>query len=146
MPKRVNETKAGVSIAAWVILDKKGNLAAKVHAHFADSGVVTVDVYNLDGTPLQQGRASGWGYDKLTAALSGVTIAGVKIYDHCGGFADEEIALKARMVKAYAKNPDAAEKRAAKLGMRFANGGDSCFFISGLDRLLAFGFTVIQAI
>lgn len=29
--------------------------------------------------------ASGWGYDKLTAALAGCTVGGVELGDHCDG-------------------------------------------------------------
>lgn len=37
-----------------------------------------------DGNPTQFiGMASGFGYDKLTAALQGMTVGGVELGDHC---------------------------------------------------------------
>ncbi len=33
----------------------------------------------------QAGSAGGYGYDKLTAALAGMTIDGYTMADHCGG-------------------------------------------------------------
>lgn len=47
MAKQVRETAAGKSISAYVVLNKKGNHVATVNAHFANSGAVTVDVWNL---------------------------------------------------------------------------------------------------
>lgn len=82
--KYVSDTKAGRAIAAWIVLSPAGNVVGKINAHYGDSGTVTVDVWdwdpNREGSPdhviFQQGRAGGYGYDKLTAALSGLAICG----------------------------------------------------------------------
>lgn len=82
---RVDESKAGKSIAAFIIL-KGDSYVGKIQAHFGDSRV-TVNVWSWTGEESQyaESSASGYGYDKLTAALSksGVTFDGLPIYDHC---------------------------------------------------------------
>lgn len=47
MATQVRETKAGSSVSAYVVLNKKGEHVATVNAHFANSGRVSVDVWNL---------------------------------------------------------------------------------------------------
>lgn len=84
MAKLVAETAAGRSIRALVILNEKGEEVAKVHAHYSNSGRVTVDVFNFPGAYLQQGVATGHGYDKFTAAIRGLVIDGHEILDHSG--------------------------------------------------------------
>ena len=82
MVKFVRESAAGKSISAWVVTNRRGECVAKVQAHFAPSGGVSVDVFNA-GRDVQHGRAGGYGYDKLTAALSGLVVAGHTLADHC---------------------------------------------------------------
>jgi hypothetical protein len=119
----------------------------------------------------QTGRAGGYGYDKKAAALSGLMIDGHTMADHCGNVPEAE-AQRARLFREYCKahdirggntDPEYWRKRAAKIGCRFANwqeGGDtrwgsppprigrytSLHFDSGLDRLQALGYRVINAI
>lgn len=81
--KQVRETNAAKSISAYVILDKRNRHVATVQVHYGNS-TVSVDVWHNDATPLQQGRAGGYGYDKFAAALSGLTIDGHAMTDHCG--------------------------------------------------------------
>lgn len=152
--KQVRETKAGKSISAWVVLDKKNKVVANVQAHYSDSGAVTVDVWTPNGE-LQQGRASGWGYDKTVAAMRGIIIDGITLTDHCG----EDEASK-RLLKRYIKAAGAGEinretqknwgKKAAKMGARFANWSDrhynSLHIEAGLDRLASMGYRVLTAI
>lgn len=162
--KQVRETKAGSSISAYVVMKDKKEIAT-VQAHFGNS-TVTVNIW--DGhNELQQGRAGGYGYDKFTAALSGMTISGVTLNDHCGTNKATE-----RMLKAYRKEIKGLSRderrehekkwqvKAEKKGMRFANyckvnqGDEDCkeyvytslFLESGLDKLKMLGFNVIQAI
>lgn len=47
MAIQVRETAAGKSVSAYVVLNKKGQHVATVNAHFSNSGVCTVDVWNL---------------------------------------------------------------------------------------------------
>lgn len=61
---RVNETAAGRSIGAWVILDKKGRMVAQVHAHYGNRGKVTVDVLNFgDDNHARTAQAMGYTLD-----------------------------------------------------------------------------------
>ena len=82
MVKFVRESAAGKAISAWTITNGRGEYVATVQAHSAPSGGVSVDVFD-SGRDVQHGSASGYGYDKLTAALSGLVIAGHTLADHC---------------------------------------------------------------
>ncbi len=147
--KRVTQTAAGKSISAYVIL-KKGKEVANVQAHFGNS-VVTVDIW-AQGMELQQGRAGGGGYDKFTAALSNAVIDGIKLNDHCG--TNEETEKILSLYHSGKLSEKAAKVKAAKIGASFANYGmlgkkkkyGSLYLLSGLDKLKAIGYTVIQAI
>lgn len=54
MATQVRETKAGSSISAYVVLNKKGEHVATVNAHFSNGGTVTVDVWNLGTYPVER--------------------------------------------------------------------------------------------
>ena len=82
MTKYVRETRAAKSIKAFVIM-KGARHIATVQAHYGDSRVL-VNVWLNDGTPMQNGTASGGGYDKFTAALSCLKIDGHVMSGHCG--------------------------------------------------------------
>lgn len=150
--KRIYETPAGRSLSAIVIL-KRGRYVGKVVAHHGNS-VVTVEVVQTaeaaarcakalrldDYAMMRQGRASGYGYDKMTAALADMVIDGHRLTDHCGD----------------RKKPPAsgAWPRDAKAprGWRFANWSDKaggwtdCYQESGLDYLRALGYDVLQVL
>lgn len=81
--KYVADTKAGKSISAYVILNKKGDQVAIVRAHFSDGGTCTVNVFDNASDGIQHATASGYGYDKFGHALSGLSIDGHKMSDHC---------------------------------------------------------------
>lgn len=84
MKKRyVNETSAAKSVSAYLVLTKGGTLVAKVQAHFANSGGVLVNVFNVREGEFGCGYATGYGYDKFTAALAGLEIDGHLMTDHC---------------------------------------------------------------
>lgn len=145
--KQVRETKAGKSVSAWIVLKGKRQVAA-VHAHYSDGGTVLVNVFNYGDKnrsakdkPFQAGKAGGYGYDKFTAALSGLEIDGHKLTDHCQGH----------------KKPVNGHKvfkrdEKAPRGWHFANynsegnGYSDCYRIEGLKYLEAIGYTVISAI
>lgn len=150
MTKRIEDTAAGKSLSAWVILNKKGVQIGRVQAHYANSGGVTVEVhqwgddvmsrvavamgYMLDdegkiatfnGKPckeagewpyvvaaVQRGHAGGYGYDKKTAALSGLIIDGHVMSDHCR---DGLKRPKGRLWQ------DSDKARLAKRGYRLSN-------------------------
>jgi len=132
--RQVRETKAGKSISAWIITRGQRHVAT-VQAYYGDSGRVQVDVWHAsrmtDGTfpELQQRSASGYGYDKLTAALSGLTIDGIRLHDHA------EPAEKGSCEGLRGANWDAAKKDYGNY-----------FYAPGLEILTALGYTVIQAI
>ena len=150
--KQVRETKAGKSVAAWVVLRADGTHVATVQAHYSDAGAAQVDVWNFDATnPTrvrmdaakaygpQQGRAGGYGYDKLVAALSGMEIDGHRLTDHCG----ESLPLPEGM-------DHFPEGYKAPAGYSLANwtseGYRDCYRLACLEYLQALGYRVIQAI
>ncbi len=148
--KYVRETAAGKSISAIVIL-RGARHVATIQAHYANSGGVRVDVWQTDQRALercaaaharafgpgaladdfmhQQGHASGYGYDKYAAALSGLWIDGIQMADHCGRDrkTDRLLARYHRDVAATSGGPccqkiaKAYEAKAAKIGAHFAN-------------------------
>ena len=157
--KYVSETKAGKSVSAWIILKRHRHIAT-VQASFSDGGTCLVNVFNYGdknksaALNCQSGRAGGYGYDKLTAALSGLEIDGHKLTNHCEGRKEppKETGVFPKDFKAPA-------------GWHMANwtsqkwegdnrvdlpddkqGYSSCYRESGLKYLSAIGYTVIQAI
>lgn len=144
--KYVNETNAGKSISAYVILNKKGKCVGKVTAYFGESSVLVNVFSDIDG--FQSARKSGYGYDKFTAALDGLKMDGVELYDHSSRADATDRALKAIKKMSHTLAIEYAEKR----GMRVANWDNdkkqytSVFMEGGLDRLKSFGYKVIQAI
>lgn len=99
MTKQVRETAAGKSLSVYVIM-KGARQIATVHVHFSNGGTCTADLWHRAGKARdrtnkalglpeshygpQQGRAGGYGYDKETAALSGMYVDGHALTDHCG--------------------------------------------------------------
>lgn len=163
----IRESSAGQSLSAWVILNRKGEHVATVQAHYANSGGVTVNVrnhgdaacYAYTVASLQVGRAGGYGYDKTTAALSGLYVDGVKLTNHC----EERLPRPKGCLW-----QDSDRARIERKGYRLANwhgprkagdptygrdgvpdeasGWTDAYRESGLDILRAFGYRVIQAI
>lgn len=97
----------------------------------------------------QKGRASGYGYDKAAAALSGMLVDGHTMANHCGHVPEAE-KMRSRFISAY--NRDAEKDystwsaKARAKGMRFANGMASLYFHVGLERLSYLGYRVISAV
>lgn len=81
MSKYVREKAAAKSIAAYVVLQGKKKIATIQVYH--GTGSCLVNVWNVGGE-LQVGRASGYGYDRFTAALNGLKVGKHKLNDHCG--------------------------------------------------------------
>ena len=160
--KYVRETKAGKSISAWVILKRHREIAT-VQAYFSGGGAVLVNVFNYGDKNKsgkldpQQGTAGGYGYDKLTAALTGLEIDGHKLSNHC------------QFRKTPPKGGVWPQDAKAPRGWNFANyrfnerveidgkfvtrelpkekqGYSDCYRESGLKYLSELGYTVIQAI
>lgn len=197
MVTMVRDSKQAQALSSFVILDKKGKHVATVQAHYRES-LVKVDVWQesiaidnccmrehlwaklpkdvdyknsaWDMWHFQQGRASGYGYDKFTAALAGLIIDGHTMADHCGQVLEAEKA-RASLLKRYWSAMHSSQKhilpehyksalqtqkewdaKAARLGCRFANWRSetnsygSLHFASGLDRLEMLGYRVIRAL
>lgn len=81
--KYVRETAAAKKISAYVVIDEKGKHVGTVQIHHGDACLVNVwDHTDENANGPQVGRASGCGYDKETAALAGLKIAGYEMFDH----------------------------------------------------------------
>jgi len=82
--KLARDFAAFKSVGAWVITHPDRDGYALVQAHYGQSRVtVTVWDFERTGTP-QTASANGGGYDRVTAALAGMTIGGHTLSDHCG--------------------------------------------------------------
>jgi len=145
--KQVRETQAVKQISAYVIISPKGEHVSTVQAHFTNSGMCRVDVWGKHEL-IYQGKASGYGYDKFTAALAGAKIDGWQIYDHCGQNDESQRILNESKILGHEDNFVQAEIKA--LGMSFSNCSNgeykSLYYLSGLERLKALGYNVITAI
>ena len=80
--KYVTDTAAAKSVSAYIVLNKKGQHVATVEAHFSNGGTCLVNIQD-DKAGFQYGKAGGYGYDKFTAALRGLSIDGHALSDHC---------------------------------------------------------------
>lgn len=183
--ERIEDKKAGRAISAYVIL-KGGRFVARVHVMRGSGGGVQVDICQTREaaerslaallkaggkapkvgeyeTPLalQQAKAGGYGYDKLTAALSGMWIDGHKLSDHCGEslkkprgkkyFPAGFKAPKGYSLANYGTFQESTGRRVdpwapeTETGER-VTGYSDCYRLAGTDYLAAVGYTVIQAI
>lgn len=155
----ISDTKAGKAISAYLIFDKRGELVGKIQAHYSDGGTCWVQLWdwtNDERFQIQNGKATGYGYDKFTAAISGMTFAGFTLADHC----DTNDTTK-RAMAAYTKLADQTGEgwkqpeffaRWKARGVDFANYSTesqrygSAYLIPGLKGIEARGFKVLQAI
>lgn len=117
--------------------DGAGRLTIFVIDSFGDSRICT------------SGYAGGYGYDKFTAALSGQTIDGHTLTDHCGEDEYSRKLLKRAKGLSYDECRVLTSNGKAR-GYQFANwtseGWASCYKLPGLDYLRALGYRVIQAL
>ncbi len=149
MTKHAREFAAFERVSAWIILNSGGILVAKVHAHYSSTRT-TVTVYNwnigADGISIepQTKSASGYGYDKCTAAMSGLWVAGHMLTDHC----DYRSAMQAKPGEEWPRDatPPAGFSFSNFRADRPHTGWGSCYREPGLDVLKAFGFQVFQAV
>lgn len=154
-------SRVGVKLVTHL---KKPGSYAKILVAYPKDGAGRLTVYIVDGFgdhfTTQKSTAGGYGYDKLTAALSNMTIDGHSLSDHCGQ--DEH---SKRLLKAYGKAMKAGDsakgqaviEKAKKAGYSFSNwtseggfkpndweGFQSCYRLPGLDYLRAIGYHVID--
>jgi hypothetical protein len=160
--RTVENGKAWDRASAYVIVHPNGKQYGKVKCAWPADGMGPLHVFMWDcnGTGIQYGKASGCGYDKLTAALSGMTFDGITLRDHCGTDDATEKLLAAHQKASAQPDFDTAlgdpmdkwRKKAAKLGAQFANWNaekshyTSLYVAGGLDRLKMAGYQVIQAL
>lgn len=157
--KYVNETSAGKAISAWVILKRHRHIAT-IRASYSNGGRVLVNVFNngdknrsAEKIPFQHASASGYGYDKLTAALSGLVIDGHTLSNHCG------VSLKRPASGLWPRDftPPKGYHMANFTTSKWVNdervelpkdeqGYSDCYKHSGLEYMKALGYTVIRAI
>jgi hypothetical protein len=94
-------------------------------------------------TRWQMGTASGYGYDKLTAALSGMVIDGIRLSDHGDGAGVLPLPEGAKVFPEGFKPPPGYHLTNYS---REHGGLTSCYRSAGLRYLQEIGYTVIQAI
>jgi len=137
------------NVRAFVIL-KGERVVAQIHIKFPADGAgrMTGEVWSNSekDARFQKASAGGYGYDKQTALLSGLTIDGHKLTNHCGG--DK----KAPASGVWPKGSEAPKgwyfinwkeiKNAA--GEVVASGYSSCYRRPGLEYLQAIGYNVVQ--
>lgn len=183
MVQYVRETAAGRSISAWVIL-KGSREVATVQSHYSNGGRVLVNVWQeseaaersakaatRDGVKLkpeeyrepmrfQSASAGGGGYDKFTAALSGMYIDGHRMSDHASHRGAPRPPKGRKTFPADYKAPAGYSLANYVDGSKRYPDGDrvhsgipemeagymSCFRKEGLKFLEARGYRVIQAI
>lgn len=168
--KYVSETKAGKSISAYVVLNKRGELVATVSAHHSDGGTCLVNIrqeqaaaeksakaagVSVDDMYFQRDTASGFGYDRFAAAMRGLWIDGHKMADHCGT-SEKTKRLLAAYIKAapFASAEDEKKwyEKARKVGAEFANWNSgagrygSLYVRAGLGALESMGYQVINVV
>lgn len=165
--REIEDHAAFARASVTVIMHPKKVGHARVLTAFPKDGagrltVYVVDGFGPDGYTTQKSTAGGYGYDKKTAALSGLTIDGHEITNHCA-----QDATSARLLKAYGKaqltgdtvKADQVYKRAGKMGYSFTNytsvggyqpnawtGYQSCYKLPGLDYLRALGYNVLEVL
>lgn len=82
--KRFHDFAATKRISAYVVLHPEKGWVATIRAHHGES-MVYAECVAKGVDRVQIGRASGYGYDKLTAAIDEFIIDGYMLTDHCAG-------------------------------------------------------------
>lgn len=145
-------------ISASIVLNRKGEHVATVQIR-RTSGSAQCDVWARKPgesflSLVHQKKAHGYGYDRAAAALAGAVIEGFQLADHCGHVEPAGEKKRAALMRAYLKNPTAPDQewreKAKRIGCSFANWREGRYIslhnITGLDRLIALGYRVIEAL
>lgn len=88
MKKSVYEWLDQMERSAWsrcrvFIILKNGEYVGKIQVAYPKDGAGTLRAFLFDfGNEPQMGTAGGFGYDKLAAALRGMTFQGITLKDH----------------------------------------------------------------
>lgn len=156
---------------AKIVLNKKGEHVATIQFRYGSGGGVQCDVWARKPgekwlSLVHQKKSGGYGYDKAAAALAGAVIEGYKLANHCGYVEELGEKKRAALMKAYTRRVKvggmsreehaAFEKKAARIGCRFANWNTPAVGLphswgslhneSGTGRLEMLGFRVINAL
>lgn len=71
------------SRAGCKIIMKDGEMVGKIKIAFPKDGAGTLRLFLWDfGEHIQMGTAGGYGYDKISAALRGMSFKGIVLQDH----------------------------------------------------------------
>ena len=81
--RKITESSAFNRVSAYVIINPKGDICGTIKILYPvdGAGVLKVVLHEHGYTP-QIGKAGGYGYDKLSAALQGLEFAGITLTDH----------------------------------------------------------------
>lgn len=88
MATQVRETSAGKSVSAFIVMNKKGEHVATVNAHFANSGRVTVDVWNQGDKAAERCLAAAVKSGHITASRLANALAASEVKRASWGTAD----------------------------------------------------------
>lgn len=81
--RKITESSAFERVGARVIINPKGDLCGTIKILYPKDGAGRLQVVlHEHGYGPQIGRASGYGYDKLSAALNGLKFADMILQDH----------------------------------------------------------------
>jgi len=87
---KVTEGPAFQRVSAYVILNSKGEISGTVKIQFPKDGAGKLTaILHEHGNEPQIGTASGYGYDKQSAALSGGTFGSVTLADSGRDWTDQ---------------------------------------------------------
>lgn len=174
MSKYVHDSAAAKSISAYVVM-KGARLVAKVTAHYGNSRVLVnvwqepaaylrsaiaakglgpnatppTDREAYDAFQFQHGSASGYGYDKFTAALAYLYIDGHRMADHSESWGKPKPPRGRRTYPTDFKAPKGWQLANFVRADRSQDGSEgyaSIFRKDGLKYLEARGYTVIQVL
>jgi hypothetical protein len=77
------EKGALARVTAYCIISPDGSGTGKILiTHAQGTGSVNAFVWDTEGNGLQHGKASGYGYDKVSAALQGIKFDSITFTDH----------------------------------------------------------------
>lgn len=86
MTKYIRDTKLGQSLDVYLVRDNaRVNDDAKVYVQHCNGGTVKVEIHSVIAGKYdtQVGSATGFGYDKVVAALAGLKIHGIELFIPC---------------------------------------------------------------
>lgn len=88
--RKITEGPAFNRVGAWVIINEKGDICGTVKILYPRDGAGKLTaIFHEHGFEPQKGTASGYGYDKASAALSGASINGHYLVDSGRDWTDQ---------------------------------------------------------